>query len=431
MYGTSPQPTTPAPKTRVIAPYAPLPWQVAPWRDRGPVILLTGSAGGGKSRLAAEKIHGYCLKYPGATALVARKVKVSMTSGAVLLFERTVIGDDPRVRHKSSKSRFEYANGSLLLYAGLEDEDQRERLKSIGQDGAIDISWMEEANEFEEADYNAIGARTRGRAAPWRQRILTCNPDAPTHWIYRRLIQHQEARVYYSGRHDNPHNPADYDATMNTLTGIDDLRLNKGQWVQATGLVYDVWDESQNVTELAEYIPDGGPITWALDDGYSAGSAPATRGLDRATGAYVHDAHPRVILWCQQRSDGRLCVFAESYACLTLSDAHLTAALAEPYPAPEFVAHGPGAAEIRGRIHAAGLYARQCTANVEESIKELRRAFAPDIHGWRRILVHPRCVHFRQEMLSYRYGPDGKPVKAFDHGPDSLRGLVWVMRYEL
>ena len=35
---------TPTPKR--LAPFAPLPWQVVPWRDRAPLLLLTGAAGG-------------------------------------------------------------------------------------------------------------------------------------------------------------------------------------------------------------------------------------------------------------------------------------------------------------------------------------------------------------------------------------------------
>jgi phage terminase large subunit len=411
---------------RYIAPFMALPWQLLPWRDTSSVILLTGSAGGGKSRVAAEKLHGFCLKYPGAMALVLRKVKVSMTSGAVLMIARKIIGDDRHVRHLPSKSRFEYSNGSILAYAGLEDENQRDRLKSIGQDGAVDIAWMEEATEFEEADFNALLARMRGKAAPWRQIVLSTNPDTPLHWIYRRLIQNQEAAVYYSAAVDNPYNPADYQATLGKLTGVDADRLVAGKWVQATGIIFDVWSDGPddgNVSESAEYIPDGGRVLWWIDDGY-------TGQLDQTTQTYTAESHPRVFLLVQQRPNGQLCVFAESYAVKMLEDEHISEVLALPYPLPEAAAVDKSAAQLKGRIWNAGIQTLAGPTSVEESIKNMRRMLAKDSNGRRGVLVHPRCRHFRSEMTSYRRDGDGKIVKAFDHGPDAARYGCWSLRYE-
>lgn len=452
---------------RPIAVFNPLDWQVAPWRDQSPVVLLTGSAGGGKSRLAAEKLHGYCLRYPGATALLLRKVKVSMTSGAVLMMERKIIGADPSVTHFPSKSRFEYRNGSMLLYAGLEDEKQRERLKSIGQDGAVDIAWMEEATEFEESDYNTLITRMRGKAAPWRQRILTCNPDAPTHWIKRRLIDGGEASVYYSGRQDNTHNPADYDQQMELLTGIDDLRLNKGQWVQATGLIYDAWSQlpGGNVTDDAEYVLGAGPVFYACDDGY-AGK------IDEATGMFTADSHPRVFLLIQEKQDGHLDVFWEDYRIKTEADPHIAAVLALPltvgqvrvelpeifpadrdvndremidllyearrrkadlfFPEPEYIALDSAAATLKGMLLSRGFFTRNKPSNVEESIKAMRPMVAPDSNGWRRLRVHRRCKHLIAEMASYkRDAVTERPVAEFDHGPSAARYFCWTKRQEV
>ena len=121
-----------------------------------------------------------------------------MTKGTILFLERQVIGNDPQVVHYPSKDYFEYSNGSILAYAGLEDAKARERLKSIGHDGAVDIAWLEEATEFERADFDAVQARMRGKAADWQQIILSTNPDAPTHWIYTDLIVGKQANVYYS-----------------------------------------------------------------------------------------------------------------------------------------------------------------------------------------------------------------------------------------
>lgn len=417
-----------APKQTYIAPFRPLSWQVAPWRDKSAVMLLTGSAGGGKSRLAAEKLHAACLKYPGVMALAVRKTRESMTNSTVLFMERSVIGRDLAVRHIAQKHRFEYANGSILAYGGMKDDEQREQIRSIGAEGGVDFLWMEEGVQFTEDDFNELRARVRGKRAGWRQTVLTTNPDAPTHWIYRRLIQGGEAKVYYSGAVDNSYNPADYVATLASLTGVLGDRLRGGQWVQATGAVYgDVWADGPsdgNVTEAAEYVPNGGGVVWFVDDGY-AGE------LDAKTKEYTPMSHPRVFLLCQLRSDGRLAVFAESYAIKKLADVHLQEVQALGYPAPDWTAVDKSAAELRGRIHNLGTYTRQGPASVDESIKVARDWIAPDANGVRKVLVHPRCKHLRAEMASYRYDENtGKPIKEMDHGPDALRYGLWALRHE-
>lgn len=391
-------------------------------------MLLTGGAGAGRSRIAAEKIHAFCLHYPGTTALVTRKVKTSMSGGTILFYRRKVIGADPHVQWiDSPKNRFEYRNGSILQFIGLLDESARENLKSIGQDGAVDIVDMVEATQFDEEDFNAMLARMRGKAAPWRQIILECNPDAPTHWIKRRLIDGGEASVYHASAQDNPYNPADYQESLARLTGVDKLRLVDGLWVQASGLVYDVWSDGPadgNVTEAAEYVPDGGTVLLAVDDGYV--------GERDKNGNFTAQSHPRVFLWCQQRPNGQLCVFAESYAVKTMSEQHLADVLAMGYPAPDFAAVDRSAAELRARLHEAGIYTRKGPPSVEESIKELRRWIAPDENGVRRFLVHPRCKHLRSEFASYRYDAQTeKPVKEFDHSCDAARYLCWALRFSL
>lgn len=413
--------------------WGPHPWQIAPLADRAPILLLTGSKGGGKSTLAANKVHRFLTENAGAMGLVIRKTRESMINSTVLFLERNVIRGDAAL--KVSANRFEYPHGSLLAYGGMKDREQREQVRSIGAAGGIDILWIEEANALEEHDFNEVFPTLRAKAGPYRQAILTTNPDSPLHWIYRRMIAGGEAKVYYSHARDNPSNPADYQAKLDSLTGTESERLAKGLWVQAEGLVYSgVWldsGENANVAEGADYEPGAGPVFWFCDDGYSSGSKPQTLGIDVSTGHYVADAHPRVFLLVQQRADGRLHVFAEHYACGKLTDAHIAEVQALSYPAPDWAAHGPGAAEFRGRLFAAGIVARQCMAQVEPSIKELRSCLAADDNGWRRVRVHPRCRHLRAELGAYAYeAGTEKPVKQFDHGPDALRGGNWLLRFE-
>src|SRR5678816_4546189 len=76
------------------APYEAYPWQVTAWRDKASICVYGGGAGGGKSRAAAEKIHGFMLEYPGAVGIALRKAREYATKSCVFAIQEA-IGDDP------------------------------------------------------------------------------------------------------------------------------------------------------------------------------------------------------------------------------------------------------------------------------------------------------------------------------------------------
>lgn len=405
---------------RVIAPFAPLDWQLAPLRDKSPVVLLTGSAGGGKSRLAAEKLHAFCLKYPGATGLALRKAR-EFTKKSVVPMLRMVIGDDPNVTYKRADMMFEYANGSVIYIAGMRDEAQRDAVKSVGQEGGVDFVWMEEATAFEESDFNMLGSRMRGTAAPWRQIVLTTNPGGPYHWIHRRLIQGGEANAYVSRASDNPHNPTDYQAWLESLTGIEYKRLVRGLWVQAEGVVFDNFNPELHVTEDAEY--DGhNAVVWCVDDGYVHGEGPGTLTY-----------HPRVFLLAQENGRGGMRIFNEYYATNETEETSIANVKALGYGTPDVAYIDSSAAQLKARLWTSGIQTFGATHKVAEGIKNVRRMFGANL-----ITIHPRCVNLIKELQSYQYDPnttsssggERRPQKIDDHGPDALRYGCWHLRFD-
>lgn len=425
--------------------FEPHPWQVAVLDCTDEVILLTGSAGGGKSRVAAEKIHAFLMTYPGSTALVVRKTITSMYNSTVVFLKKEVMGRmllTKRITHNSTQKRFEYWNGSQLVYGGMNDDRQKEAIRSVGQKGGVDICWMEEATQFEEADYNEIISRMRGNAAPWRQIILSTNPDSPNHWIYQRMIIGDEATKFFSKASDNPANPADYDSKLDRLTGVERERLRDGEWKEAGGLVMDQWAENPNedgvpgnVTADADYIPDGGPVFWWVDDGYSGE-------YDAENGFFKARSHPRVFLFVQQRPDGRFAVFDESYYVQRLAPSHIDEvighSIAKGYPKPSRVVYDKAAASLGAYLREAlgdqwRIPGSSITFNrvpVDEGNKEVNTWIAPDQNGVRKIIVHPRCKHLRLEMVTYKMNEKtGAPVKDFDHGPDCIRMGLWDFLY--
>ncbi len=422
---------------KYIAPFSPLEWQVPPWKDKSDIMLLTGSAGGGKSRIAAEKLHAFCLKYPGSTALILRKERATMANSTLLFLQRKIIGNDDRVKHRKADYRFEYDNGSILAYGGMKDDSQRERIRSIGQDGSLDIVWMEEATQFTEQDYNEVLARMRGKATNWTQIMLSTNPDAPGHWINIRLIIGGEASVHRSRAADNVYNPTKYiTETLEKLSGVQYKRLVLGEWAAGAGRVFDQWDDDftadtgddhgGNVSLSAEYNPDYGAVYWSVDDGYSGK-------MDQKTRMFTGNSHPRAVMFCQIQPNGIISVFAESLKIETLADDHIKYCLnlseRNGWDRPVYSIRDRAAASLEGALNANYIKARYNTLTVEEGIKEMREWVAPDVNGVRRMIVHPRCFYLRYEMQSYSIDLNNNIIKEHDHTTDAMRYFIWEQAY--
>lgn len=437
---TRPKPTTTTP-LRQQRPYTAYGAATELWRGRGPELVLSGPAGTGKSRACLEKLHFCALKYPGMRGLIIRKTRESLSEAALVTFEDKVLPEASAIAagpRRNYRQVYHYPHGSEIVVGGL---DKPGKIMST----EYDMIYVQEATELEQADWLALTTRLRNNVMPYQQIIADCNPDAPTHWLWLRS-QAGQTQMLHSRHEDNPRlyqrgqwteegriyrerlerlgyrNPE-----TGEIQGTEYQRLALGLWVLATGMVYSVWRDGPpdgNVTEDAEYLPDGGSVLYGVDDGY-VGT------LDPRTGTYTANSHPRVFGLYQLRPNGQLCRFAESYAVERESDSHIADVLAMPYPRPAYAVVDKSAAELKGRLHRESIFTRNGPASVAESVKEMRRAVAPDSNGWRRLLVHPRCTHFRAEMASYRYDANGEIVKAFDHGPDEARYVCHALRHEV
>lgn len=401
--------------------FDPLPWQIKPMRDKSPILLLTGSAGGGKSRVAAEKIHAYCLKYPGAVGVIGRKDKTTARRSVVQVLRYKVQEGTEWGYYVKSEGVFQYLNGSRIWVVGMRDEEQREALRSIDRDGAIDIAWFEEANKFSLADHNELLGRMRGRAAGWSQIIYSTNPDAPTHWIYQILIKGYGATVIYSGAKDNPYNPPEYTQRLNQLTGIQRLRLRDGKWVQAEGAIYEEFDPEIHLINR-EDLPEIFRYVVGIDFGYVNPFVASLWGLDNDDRMYlirqiyytkriVEDHAPGI----REMTEG---LKIEAYICD--HDAEDRATLEKHLnieTTAAFKAVSPGIQNVANRL--------KIQPDGKPRIFFVRGALEEEDYS----LVDKRKPLSTEDEIpgySWAHTPDGRPIKEEpskinDHGMDELR----------
>lgn len=409
--------------------FQPLPWQLAPWKDTSPIMLLAGGAGSGKSVFALHKLNALCLRFPGYLGLVLRKSRQSLRNSSVAMLESIT---PPQVVHASSKFRFEYPNGSRIVYGGMYDAKQREAIRSVagesgsGADGAV----MEEASAFTEADVEEIIGRMRGNAAPWRQIMLPTNPDADTHWLNQRFVRPWLSgkpppglSCYFPRPEDNPTLDLAYLTALRSLTGVRRKRLYEGLWVRAEGTVYaDSWDASIHIVDPFEIPRDWRRIR-AIDFGYVNARCCLWIAIDPDGGMWVY----RQIYRSRQRSEDfakeivRRSAGERIEATITDHDTREREDLEEAgiptIPAVKDVSRGIQAVEQRliGLGEGPRLHFLRGSLVAEDA--ELRAAFLPcsteeefDVYVWAK-------------------NPDGslskeEPKKRHDHGMDTIRYAV-------
>lgn len=236
--------------------------------DRSPQILLHGPAGTGKSRSLLEKVHLILSKYEKARGLMIRKTRFSMTETCMWMFENKVLHDRDGVKWHAQEQRYEYPNGSQFIVCGM---DKPSKILS----SEYDIAYVNESTELELDDWETITTRLRNGAVPYQQIVGDCNPSHPRHWLWTK-----ENLVRYDSRHeDNPvlwnaalsdwtERGKQYIETLDRLTGVRYLRLRKGVWAAAEGIVYDEWDRA---CHMVDYFPPPDDWTryWAIDFGYT------------------------------------------------------------------------------------------------------------------------------------------------------------------
>ena len=155
-------------------------------------ILMKGSAGSGKSVDTAQNYILRLMQDNGRNLVAMRKSDITNRDSTFAELTGAIyrmFGDKAEAYWKITQSPLTLTckhNGNKIIFRGMNDDKQREKLKSITfQKGKLTDVWLEEATEFTQADLEIIDDRLRGELPPGQfyQIRMTFNPVNKSHWI--------------------------------------------------------------------------------------------------------------------------------------------------------------------------------------------------------------------------------------------------------
>jgi len=376
-------------------------------------------------------MHLAAFKYAGSRMLMVRKTHASLKATGIVTYRTKVLHDLDNVSffggNNEQPPAYHYPNGTRIIVGGLDDP---KKIMST----EYDMVYCQESTELTLNDWEMLTTRLRNGVMPYQQLIADCNPDAPSHWLKQRA--ERGATTLLESRHeDNPRyvqrdgtmteEGAAYIAGLDQLTGVRYLRLRKGIWAAAEGVVYDDYDAA--VHEIDRFPI---PAEWfrfrSLDFGYSNPLSCSWWAVDGDGRMYryrqIYQTHLLVedaattILQLEKEAGERISVTvcdhdAEDRATL---ERHGVATI------PAFKKIRPGIEAVHARLRVAG-DGRPRVMFLRDSLVERDEGLANR--------SKPTCTE--QEIPTYVYpkGQDGKPLKEEplkdnDHGCDEWRYAV-------
>lgn len=396
-------------------------------------VLVSGPAGTGKSRGCLEKLYMMALLNPGMRGLIVRKTATSLGSTALVTWREHVAKEglaNGIVNFYGGSAQeppqYRFTNGSRIVIGGM---DKATRIMS----SEYDVIYVQEAIELTEDDWEALTTRLRHGKVSFQQIIADTNPSTPTHWLNERCNSgktirlesvHEENPVLFDEAGNITPEGASYMAKLDNLSGPRYLRLRKGLWVAAEGIVYEEWNPAVHLVNRF-HIPWDWPRYWVVDFGY---------------------VHPFVLQRWAEDSDGRLYLYAETYRTKRIVEDHAKEVLSrvkdgewiEPRPRAVICDHD---AEDRATLERhLGMSTVAATKTVSDGIQAVQSRLRVQGDGKPRLFVlRDSVIHRDPELVDAKrpasteeefpgYVWDGKgkdqPVKEFDDGMDCVRYMV-------
>ena len=230
-------------------------------------IVMKGSAGSGKSVDTAQNYILRLMQDKGRNLVCIRKSDITNRDSTFAELTGAIyrmFGDKAERYWQINMSPLQLtckANGNKIIFRGMNDDKQREKLKSITfQKGKLTDVWCEEATELTQADLEIIDDRLRGTLpdGQFYQIRLTFNPVNKNHWIKKVFFDIPDDNVlcHHSTYRMNRFIDDAYRARMERRKIVDPegYRIyGLGEWGEIGGLILHNWEVKEISQNPADY----------------------------------------------------------------------------------------------------------------------------------------------------------------------------------
>ena len=382
-------------------------------------MVMKGSAGSGKSTDTAQHYILRLLQDPGRNLLCVRKAEVTNRDSTFAELQGAIFrifGDqyDKYWSINTSNMIIECRlNGNQIIFRGVKDDKQRERLKSITvKKGKLTDVWIEEATELLQSDFEIIDDRLRGTlpAGQFYQIRMTFNPVSAHHWIKREFFDRDDPDVFthHSTYRDNRFIDAAYYRRMERRREVDPegyMVYGLGEWGETRGLILNNYDVRKVPLDFSWYDD----IAIGQDFGYNHANAIYPLGI----------------------KDGDIYVLPGLYGYEKDTAEWIKEAEKAPYITKKHIMYCDSAEPDRIKTwKRAGFRARAVTkekGSVQAQIDWIKGNSERLIN--RKIYIHPSNINFIKEIEQWKWKHDDKRDEYLDEPVSFFDDAMAAMRY--
>lgn len=382
-------------------------------RSKKRYIVMKGSAGSGKSVDTAQNYILRLMQDKGRNLVCIRKSDITNRDSTYAELTGAIyrmFGDKADRYWNIKQSPLTItcrANGNQIIFRGMNDEKQREKLKSITfQKGKLTDVWCEEATELTQADLEIIDDRLRGELpdGQFYQIRLTFNPVNKNHWIKKVFFDIPDDNVltHHSTYLMNRFIDDAYRARMERRKIVDPEGYQiygLGEWGEIGGLILHNWE----IKEISQNLNDYDDIAIGQDFGFNHANAILLLGI-KDDNIYIIDE-----IYEHEKDTSEIIQMAIAKAIP--SKKQMWCDSAEPDRIKEWTKAG---------FRAKGVDKGGSKGSVNAQIDWLKQRY---------IYVHPHCVNTIKEMQQWKWKKDDKTGEYLDEPVPIMDDAMAALRY--